>query len=119
MATNPYEEASSSRARGGGRIWLVALAVAALVTTIAWAAPLGGQRPTAELSYGTHHIAPSDGRATLAEMVTFDEPQSDSGLRPCRVVAADGAWPGSCGRLLQGARGRDGSGARSPSSKRA
>ena len=53
MATNPYEEASSSRARGGGRIWLVALAVAALVTTVAWAAPLGGQRPTAELSYGT------------------------------------------------------------------
>ncbi|MEE1159469.1 MAG: hypothetical protein UHS51_08600 [Atopobiaceae bacterium] len=65
MATNPYEEASSSRARGGGRVWLVALAVAALVTTVAWAAPLGGQRPTAELSYGTRHIAPSDGRVTL------------------------------------------------------
>lgn len=77
MATNPYEEASSSRARGGGRVWLVALAVAALVTTVAWAAPLGGQRPTAELSYGTRHIAPSDGRVTLTETVTLDEPRPD------------------------------------------
>lgn len=57
----------------------MALALAPLVATVAWAAPLGGQGPTAELSYGTHHLVLSDGKVTLTETVTFEEAQPDEG----------------------------------------
>ena len=73
MARNPYEDAPRLRTRGKGkgRIWLVVIAVAALATTVAWAAPQSGKDPTAELTCGTSHMAPADGRVTLTETVTF------------------------------------------------
>lgn len=79
MARNPYEDAPRLRTRGKGkgRIWLVVIAVAALATTVAWAAPQGGKGPTAELAYGASHLAPADGRVTLTETVTFGEPRLD------------------------------------------
>lgn len=78
MATNPYEEASRPRERRRGKAWLVLVAAAALVTTVAWAAPQGGPRPKAELAFDSSgHLALANGQVTLTETVTFEEPQPD------------------------------------------
>lgn len=78
MATNPYEEASRPRERRRGKAWLVLVAAAALVTTVAWAAPQGGPRPKAELAFDSSgHLVPTNGQVTLTETVTFEEPQPD------------------------------------------
>lgn len=78
MATNPYEDASSRRPPSMGKIWAAAVAVAALVTTVAWAAPQGVPRPAAELAAdGTGHVAAAGGRVTLTETLRFEEAPPD------------------------------------------
>lgn len=54
------------------------VAAAALVTTVAWAAPQGGPKPKSELTFdSSSHPALANGRVMLTEKVTFEEPQSD------------------------------------------
>ncbi|MBR2682264.1 MAG: VaFE repeat-containing surface-anchored protein, partial [Atopobiaceae bacterium] len=78
MSTNPYEEASERRKPGRGRIWAAIIAMAALVTTVAWAAPQGGSKPAAELTAEeTGHITAAGGQVTLTETLRFEEAQPD------------------------------------------
>lgn len=65
---------------GPGKAWTVAVvALAALVTTVAWAAPVPGSKASAELtSTGLSHLDRPKGVATLTETLTFEEPITDA-----------------------------------------
>lgn len=78
MATNPYEEASRTKPVGRGRIWAVVVAVAALVTTVAWAAPQASVRLSAELTAGgTGHMVAATNETAINETIRFEESQPD------------------------------------------
>lgn len=76
MGINPYADTSRARAWAPGKAWTVAVvALAALVSTVAWAAPVPGSKASAELtSTGLAHLDRPEGVATLTETVTFEEP---------------------------------------------
>ena len=51
MGINPYADTSRARAWAPGKAWTVAVAaLAALVSTVAWAAPVPGSKASAELT---------------------------------------------------------------------
>lgn len=76
MGINPYAETSRTKAWAPRKAWAMAvIALAALVTTVAWAAPTSETKTSAELtSPGAKHLERPDGVVTLTETVTFDEP---------------------------------------------
>jgi hypothetical protein len=102
MSRNPYEGVPRLRTIRKGRIWAAAMAAAALATTVAWAAPSGTPKVTAELvSDAGAHMACADEEATLTEVVRFDEPQPDEAYELSATLCLLGDDGGDEGALIE------------------